>query len=322
MIKNKIFFFVAALFCFAFFALPINVFSAESIEVVFNDPFSKNKDTAIQDLILTTFEDAEERIYIAIYNFTDTTCRDALIDAVKRGVEVRLVIYSENADNRVIEDLKKNGIKIVKAQSEGLMHAKFIIVDYEITISGSANLTPGSFFYDNNFMILITDSKVNKIFLDEFNEMFIEKKFGSTGNPTVPPTSVTLKDGSLIQASQKSIDVLAYVFTSDNIGNALIDRYYDGVDVEVIFEKESSDQYGSEAAYLIRNGIPTYMDGLTEGLMHEKAMIFDESVVAAGSYNFTRAAETENDEQILIIDNRKIADQFMEEFEKILERAN
>ncbi|OQA25258.1 MAG: Cardiolipin synthase [Chloroflexi bacterium ADurb.Bin344] len=89
-----------------------------------------------------------------------------------------------------------------------------------------------------------------------------------------------------------------------------------------IFEEESSDQYGSEAAYLIRNGIPTYMDGLTDGLMHEKAMIFDESVVAAGSYNFTRAAETVNDEQILIIDNRKIADQFEEEFEKILEKAN
>jgi len=338
--KNKIFFFVAALICFAFFAVPIKVFSEESLEVVFNDPFSKNQDPAIQDLILTTFEDAEKRIYIAVYNFTDTTCRDALIDAVKRGVEVRLVIYSENADNRIIEDLKKNGIKIVKSQSEGLMHAKFIVVDYETTISGSANLTSGSFFYDNNFMILIHDSKVNKIFQEEFNEMFIEKKFGPTGHPTVPPTSITLKDGtkitvkfspedgvekillSLIQASQKSIDVLAYSFTSDNLGNALIDRYDDGVDVEVIFEEESSDQYGSEAAYLIRNGIPTYMDGLTDGLMHEKAMIFDESVVAAGSYNFTRAAETVNDEQILIIDNRKIADQFEEEFEKILERAN
>ena len=340
MTKNKKLFSFAILICLALFAVPIKVFSEESIEVVFNDPFGKNHDPAIQDLILNAFENAENHIYIAIYNFTDTACRDALIDAVKRGVEVRLVIYSENADNRVIGDLTKNGIKIVKSQSKGLMHAKFIVVDYETTISGSANLTPGSFFYDNNFMILIHDSKVNKIFQDEFNEMFIEKKFGPTGLPTIPPTAVSLKDGtkitvkfspedgvekillSLIRASQKSIDVLAYSFTSDNLGNALIDRYDDGVNVEVLFEKETSNQYGSEAAYLVRNGIPTYMDGLEDGLMHEKVMIFDESVVAAGSYNFTRAAETVNDEQILIIDNRKIADQFEEEFEKILEKAN
>ena len=183
MTKNKKLFSFAILICLALFAVPIKVFSEESLEVVFNDPFSKNQDTAMQDLILTTVEDAEKRIYIAVYNFTDTTCRDALIDAVKRGVEVRLVIYSENADNRIIEDLKKNGIKIVKSQSEGLMHAKFIVVDYETTISGSANLTSGSFFYDNNFMILIHDSKVNKIFQEEFNEMFIEKKFGTPAQP-------------------------------------------------------------------------------------------------------------------------------------------
>ena len=113
MTKNKILFPLAILICLALFAVPIKVFSEESIEVVFNDPFGKNHDPAIQDLILNAFENAENHIYIAIYNFTDTTCRDALIDAVKRGVEVRLVIYSENADNRVIGDLTKNGIKIV-----------------------------------------------------------------------------------------------------------------------------------------------------------------------------------------------------------------
>jgi phosphatidylserine/phosphatidylglycerophosphate/cardiolipin synthase-like enzyme len=59
------------------------------------------------------------------------------------------------------------------------------------------------------------------------------------------------------------------------------------------------------------------MDG-SDGLMHEKVFIFDKSIVAAGSYNFTRSADERNDEQILIIDNPKITEQFLREYELLL----
>ena len=55
--------------------------------------------------------------------------------------------------------------------------------------------------------------------------------------------------------------------------------------------------------------------------MHEKVIILDNSVVIAGSYNFTRSADKRNDEQVLVIQSSDIANQFLSEFDKILEEA-
>ena len=68
-------------------------------------------------------------------------------------------------------------------------------------------------------------------------------------------------------------------------------------------------------------GLSVYVDGYPDTLMHEKVIILDNSVVIAGSYNFTRSADKRNDEQVLVIQSREVADQFLAEFNKILEEA-
>jgi phosphatidylserine/phosphatidylglycerophosphate/cardiolipin synthase-like enzyme len=306
-----------------------------SIEVFFNDPGNK-KDRTLQEMIIGEINNATDRIYVATYNFTDTKSAEALIKAARQGVEVRLVIHSENSDNDLIRNLDKNGIHIRKSNSDGLMHAKYLVIDNDLTISGSANMTVGSFFYDNNYMIRIISPEVNAIFRDEFNEMFIDKKFGSNSPKSKPASIITLDDGtrllirfspedginntllSLVNAAKESIYVLAYSFASNDLGQALINRYDQGLDVIVIFEEEKAfTDSGGEAEFLEKAGVPIYLDGNDGNLMHEKVIIFDETVVSAGSYNFTRSAETRNDEQVLIIQNEDIVDAFMEEFDKI-----
>ncbi len=307
-----------------------------SIQVFFNDPWEKQRDDTLQRVILDAIADAEYSIDLATYNFTDTKTRDALVVAQRRGVQVRIVIHSENADKDAIRALEKAGIGVVASQSNGLMHAKYIVIDRRITISGSANITPGSFFYDNNFMILVDDKVVSELFRAEFEEKFTDRKFGSASPKTPSADIITLADGTrllvrfspddsvennliaIAQAGKESIYLLAYSFASDPIGETLIHRYDAGLNVEVIFEKDKAyTDDGGEAEKLKRAGIPIYLDG-SDGLMHEKAIIFDKSVVAAGSYNFTRSADTRNDEQLLIIDNEFIAEEFLAEYEKIL----
>ncbi len=335
--KQVLLFLVLSLLLLSFAPVTVQADNGEdSIEVYFNDPGEETRDRTLQNMILSDIDEAQERIYIATYNFTDTRSGEALQEAVRDGVEVRLVIHSENADSDVIRSMEKAGVKVVTSNSDGLMHSKFIVIDQDITISGSANMTPGSFFYDNNYMIRIVSSEVNAIFRDEFNEMFLDKKFGAASPKTEPAPILTLADGtrllirfspedgvedsllSLIHASKESIYVLAYSFASDDLGQALIDRYDDGLDVIVIFEGEKAfTDGGGEAENLQRAGVPIYLDGSDDNLMHQKVFIFDESVVSAGSYNFTRSAETRNDEQVLIIQNEAIVNAFLEEFDKI-----
>jgi phosphatidylserine/phosphatidylglycerophosphate/cardiolipin synthase-like enzyme len=55
--------------------------------------------------------------------------------------------------------------------------------------------------------------------------------------------------------------------------------------------------------------------------MHHKVFIVDEKIVVLGSYNFSQNAEERNDENLMIIYDPMIAEQFMLEFKRLQEQA-
>lgn len=312
----------------------------EAIKVVFNDPYNNTKNRDIQNMILNDLRSAEERIDLVTYNYSDTKTAEALIDAAKRGIEVNLVIDEDNADDDVIRKMEKGGVNVVTAVSDGLMHAKYIIVDDDITISGSANMTLSSFSYDNNFMIRIVSSDIAEIFRAEFSEMFDDQIFGENSPHNKPAEGVQLSDGTLVYvrfspddyvddtiekligAAEQSVYMLAYSFSSNDISEALQDADDNGVDVGLICEDTKAyTDGGGECGPLAEDGVNVHVDGYEDTLMHEKAIVLDDSVVIAGSYNYTRAADQRNDEQVLVIQSKSIADQFMKEYDKILAKA-
>ena len=54
-----------------------------------------------------------------------------------------------------------------------------------------------------------------------------------------------------------------------------------------------------------------------EGLMHHKVFVIDGKIVAFGSYNFSKSAEENNDENLIIVYNEAIAQQFIQEFMRV-----
>ena len=67
-------------------------------------------------------------------------------------------------------------------------------------------------------------------------------------------------------------------------------------------------------------GLDVRLDGGPE-VMNHKIMIIDGRIVVMGSYDFTNRAENENDENVLIIYDEKVAQKFMEEFQRVQSRA-
>lgn len=120
---------------------------------------------------------------------------------------------------------------------------------------------------------------------------------------------------NLIGSANKSIHILIYSFTLDSIGNALIEAYKRGVDVRVVFERNEISEY-SEYWRLKGAGVPVRND-TNSYLMHNKVMIVDSEIVVTGSYNWSRSAEERNDENIIIIRSRRIAEEYEKAFEKI-----
>ncbi len=112
-----------------------------------------------------------------------------------------------------------------------------------------------------------------------------------------------------IDAARSSILIQAYSFTSVPIAKAVVGAYKRGVHVEVILDRSQKTEKYSEADFLRDAGIPVLIDS-QHAIAHNKVMIIDGQVVITGSFNFTKQAEQSNAENLLVIRDKILADQY------------
>lgn len=106
-----------------------------------------------------------------------------------------------------------------------------------------------------------------------------------------------------IDRSRTEILVQAYSFTSAPIAKALLNAHKRGVRVQAILDKSQKTEKYSTVSFLTRSGIPTYIDA-KHAIAHNKIIIIDEATVITGSFNFTKNAEGNNAENLLVIRNQ------------------
>ncbi len=119
-----------------------------------------------------------------------------------------------------------------------------------------------------------------------------------------------------INRAKQSIEVQSYSFTSKPIALALIQAAKRGVKVQIIFDKSQFNCHRfSYASYFIRNNIPVWEDSDLD-IAHNKVMIFDKKILETGSFNFTKAAERFNAENVLIIENPNLASAYFSNWQR------
>jgi phosphatidylserine/phosphatidylglycerophosphate/cardiolipin synthase-like enzyme len=311
-------------------------------ELYFTDPanpLSAQQTGGIDVPLAEAIDSAKLSVDVAIYSLSLNSVRDSLIRAHERGVQVRMVMESDNLDRTDPQRLKEAGIPILGDRREGLMHNKFVVIDgFEVWL-GTMNFTDSGTYEDNNGMIRIRSTKVAENFTKEFEEMFNEDLFGDsvkaeTPNPRVkvdetfvdtyfsPDDGVQLILVDIINTANESIYFMAFSFTADSIGDAMRARANDGVTVAGVMDVEQVvSNTGTEYDAFRQAGLDVYQDG-NAGQMHHKTIIIDESIVIFGSYNFSNSAETRNDENLVVIYNEEIAKLFVAEFQRIYEQVS
>lgn len=118
-----------------------------------------------------------------------------------------------------------------------------------------------------------------------------------------------------IDKAKSEILVLAYIFTSEPIAKALLGAHKRGVKVFVILDKSQKKNGYSPATFFTNQGIPTYIDSM-HARAHDKVMIIDKEIVITGSFNFSKSAETQNSENVLIIQSPELASLYRENWFK------
>jgi phosphatidylserine/phosphatidylglycerophosphate/cardiolipin synthase-like enzyme len=103
-----------------------------------------------------------------------------------------------------------------------------------------------------------------------------------------------------VNAATQQILVQAYSFTSAPIAKALVDAHTRGVTVLVVLDKSNETGTYSAATFLTNAGMQPLIDA-HHAIAHNKVMVIDSTTILTGSFNFTKAAEEKNAENLLVI---------------------
>lgn len=121
-----------------------------------------------------------------------------------------------------------------------------------------------------------------------------------------------------IRGCRHSLDICVFSITHDRLAEAVLDVHRRGIPVRLLTDIEKTQDRGSDVLDLARGGVPVRTD-TTESLMHNKFAIFDGTLLATGSYNWTRNATRENQENILVTDDPRLVGAYRAEFDRLWE---
>jgi len=98
------------------------------------------------------------------------------------------------------------------------------------------------------------------------------------------------------------------------IAKAIIDAKKRGVTVEAVLDKSNRTDKYSAATFLKNQGCDVLIDA-KHAIAHNKTMIIDDQVIITGSFNFTKNAEENNAENLLVIrDQPKLVEKYLANF--------
>lgn len=189
------------------------VTGGSSVRVVQSNPEVKGLVGTTDKLYLRAIENAQKSITIEnAYFLPPPEIRKALIDAAKRGVEIKVMTngrassdmgFVADAARYFYDDMIKAGVQISEKQG-GTLHAKTATFDGEFSVVGSVNLNGRSKNQDAEVAMAVQDPSTAKA---------LEERFASGLKQSAPVTMAELKKESFItNLKQWALSTLAWTF--------------------------------------------------------------------------------------------------------------
>ena len=272
-------------------------------------------------------------IDIALYGWDNIPkLNTALQKAKARGVKIRVVYdTSKNSYYPEMSGLLRLASEKSTDTPTILMHNKFMIFDNSKVMAGSMNYSKtGLSGFNSNCVFFINSVEIAKIYEEEFEQMlngkFHQKKskvshktvvLGRTQiTPMFSPKDkiVTTEVIPLVNNAKKYIYIPTFVLTHDKLVEALIYAKNRGVDVKIIVDATHTSSSRSKVKLLRTSKVPVKVENYA-GKMHSKSMIIDDKYIIAGSMNFSYSGENKNDENILVIEDERLAKYYRGFFE-------
>ena len=120
----------------------------------------------------------------------------------------------------------------------------------------------------------------------------------------------------LMRGCKATLDICVFTIADDRLTEAILDCHARGVQVRVVSDNDKQHDSGSDIDRLRAQGVQVRVDDAPSH-MHHKFALFDGRVLANGSFNWTRSATRDNDENLVVSDDANLVRVFGLQFGKL-----
>lgn len=295
-------------------------------------------------------DSAEENIKVEMYDFKDMKMAEKLVSAVKRGVDVKVIVDptagSSNKGIKVREEMqefmRKNGVHVIefpvdKGRNQ-IDHVKLLIVDGKKVMLGGMNWNtysrknndadiqiegPAVNYYSEHFAEGWNLASGEEIKPDKFDEEAANsgKKSIVMGLRTKLRKDKTMQKAILesIKSAEKSIHAELYVLSNKEVINELIEAHERGVDVRIILDPNFAytgwSPNGKSFDKLTKAGVPIRWFKMEKrGRLHAKWATIDGEKFIIGSANWSHKGLNINREIGAYVEDEKATNEFDRQF--------
>lgn len=283
--------------------------------------------------IVHQINNSQKSIDMALYGYTDIPeITTAIQSAIKRGVNVRLVHDVSGDGTNFYPDTFKFAKILTESRADygdyayqnSIMHNKFMILDENTVITGSANLSFTDISgFNTNDILIIKSPEIANIYTEEFEQMY-NNKFHGKKEKIKNKENILLGDSivsiyfspqddiidtviiPMINNAHRYIYIPMFAITHKTVTQALINAHARGVDVKVILDATNANNKYSTHEKLRKAGIAVKTENYA-GKLHSKSLIIDDKYIITGSMNLSKSGNSKNDENVLLIENPSLA---------------
>ncbi len=334
---------VALILCVFFTACDVNIHTNSNIST---NTTSQAPGTGVQgvqvfvepdagEIIITNaIHAAKKSILLEVYLLTDKNVIQSLEEAVRRGVDVRVMLEEHPygggsvSPQQTIDSLKAAGVKAQGANPQySLSHIKTMVIDEQAAYIMTCNLTLAALSkskYQKNREYGIIDTSTKDV---QNIKTILEADWNRTTPQYNNPNLVVSPDNSrasltgLIDGAQKTLVAEAEIMQDTQIAQHLASAEKRGVHVQIILPKTvSTDQPGENAQDLeeltLLRGSSVEIHESTKLYMHAKMMVADGQKAYVGSINFSQASMEHNRELGIIVSDSRVLSILQQKFQE------
>ncbi|OGR68839.1 MAG: hypothetical protein A2081_01150 [Elusimicrobia bacterium GWC2_61_19] len=313
--------------------------------------------TDIEALIESAVKASDSSIDVAIYGFTLPRVADALVDARRRGVAVRVIVNETHVftprPSDQIQQLIDNGVnmRVLRGVGRyGIMHNKIGIFDGKLVLAGSFNWAVTANTANSENAVFSRDEALAAGYIKYFDWMWGFSRAVTDGpaapvdNYGLPPEDparpvtfngmllpgYTFSPGGRTEAdivgavnfARETADIAVFSFYSVDIASAVVNAQKRGVKVRVVVDRVQASQ-SEVGKILFDNGIPfRWSQGFSgKGVMHNKFAVLDGKLLMTGSFNWSANAQDNNFENMFYTNSPVYTGPFAAQFENIFSKA-